>query len=184
MQHGALTARLGSFLSGALKQQAVDVLYDHGRQVKNALTPVGRLSAWFGDHYGANSLLAHIDLAVVEHGSDKALALVEIEETTDKPKVLLGDVLAILLGNGVRFRGNRVLRIGPWTSLIVLAYRPTIAHNKRAAFLEEQTNSIRMGLSTPNAAIGKIHLQTFRSEEDLKDKASRLLGQALTSSQV
>jgi hypothetical protein len=77
-----------------------------------------------------------------------------------------------------------LLQIGPWTSLIVLAYRPTIAHNTRAAFLEEQANSIRMGLSAPNAAIGKIRLQTFRSEEDLKDKASRLLGQALTRNQV
>jgi hypothetical protein len=184
MKHGALTAQLGNFLSAKLEQHAVKVLYDHGYQVKDMLTPVGRLSAWFGAHYGASSLLAHIDLAVVEHGSDKALALVEIEESTDKPKVLLGDVLAILLGNGVRFRGNRMLKIGPWTSLVVLAFHPTTAHDERVAFLEDQANRIRTGLSTPNAAVGKIHLQTFCNEEDLMHKASGLLDQAIMGNQV
>jgi hypothetical protein len=77
-----------------------------------------------------------------------------------------------------------VLKIGSWTSLIVLAYHPTTAHDERVAFLEDQANRIRMGLGTPNAAVGKIHLQTFCSEEDLMDKASRLLDQAIMGNQV
>ena len=157
MQHGALTARLGSFLSGALKQQAVDVLYDHGRQVKNALTPVGRLSAWFGDHYGANSLLAHIDLAVVEHGSDKALALVEIEETTDKPKVLLGDVLAIRRVAGLEAPGNRQFGGHAARERYGVELRVPVAVNGAG---RGEENALAVGREAAGGVAGRVLAQT------------------------
>jgi hypothetical protein len=43
----------------------------------------------FGKEYKSGALLAFLDIAVVSQDTDKVIALIEIEETTDKPKVLL-----------------------------------------------------------------------------------------------
>jgi hypothetical protein len=111
---------MASILSRELNNQPLDVLFDHGQKEPGPNDRVGKLASWFGPEFKLESRLSLIDIAVVLRGSAKALALIEIEETTDKPKVVLGDVLAILMGNGIKFQGKRDLLVGRWTSLIVL----------------------------------------------------------------
>ena len=182
MKHGILTARLGHQLAQTLDTHGMEVLYDHGWPEHSDTDQIGRITAWFRPDYHLGSLLAFVDLAVVARESGKALALVEIEETTDKPKVLLGDVVATLLGDGIKFQGKQDLLIGPWTTLLVFACDATGAHQARIAFLNRHINQLQHQLTTPNATIGKICLEAYRDETELAGKLHQWLTAALSVS--
>ena len=116
--------------------QGYDVLFDHGQAGQDDPARLGRIASWFGEAYCAGARLALVDIAVVERGSDRAVALIEVEESAAPPKVLLGDVLATLLGERITFRGQRQLQVGEWTTLIVLARYGQQPHPERLALLQ------------------------------------------------
>jgi hypothetical protein len=124
-------------------------------------------------------VLAQLDIAVVAPTSDKVVALLEIEETTDKPKVLLGDVLAMLLGDAVKFQGKRDLQVGSWTTLVVLGRSRTQPHPTRIAFLREQANHLKAVLSTSNAAVGQIVIDHFHERLELERKVRQWIQYAV-----
>jgi hypothetical protein len=183
MKHGLLTAAMANMLSRDLNNQPLDVLYDHGQKELGLNDRVGKLASWFDSKYKLESRLSFIDIAVVLRSSQQALVLIEIEETTDKPKVVLGDVMAILMGKGMKFQGKRDLLVGRWTTLIVLAYNQAGAHRRRVAFLEDQVNHLKSKLATSNASIGRIVIDTFRNELDLEAKLRLYVNKALTRAQ-
>jgi hypothetical protein len=165
MPAGRLTASVGIRLSQELSSKGFDVLFDHASKRTVPRETVGKIASWFDPEYNSNTRLGFLDIAVVSRHTQKALALVEIEETTDKPKVLLGDILATLLGSGIKFQGNRDLRIGPWTTLIVIGRSRWSSHQARIRFLLKQTAEIKSKLATPNAAIGHIVIDLFHEEK-------------------
>lgn len=167
---GILTDQLAKILTKELDQYGIDVLYDHGQQ---ACYPqnVGEIVSWFGNTYDRKSRLALFDIAIIKRETCKALALIEIEETTDKPKVLIGDVMAILMGDGIKFQGKHDLCIGPWTTLIVLGHYSHSPHLERVQFLEKQMKDLKSGMDTCNAIIGEIVIGLFNNEDDLNAKA-------------
>ena len=179
MTLGELTASVAIFLSQELSPKGFDVLFDHAPKGTVPPETLGKIVSWFGREYNSNTRLGFLDIAVVSSHTQKALALVEIEETTDKPKVLLGDILATLLGSGIKFQGNRNLRIGPWTTLVVMARSRWPSHQARISFLLEQAEEIKSKLSTPNASIGQIVIDLFRDEKDLLDKLPRQIEKAV-----
>jgi len=122
-----------------------------------------------------------LDIAVVLRETGKALVLVEIEESTDTPKVLLGDVLATLLGDRITFREGRNLEVGEWTALIVLARSKGGSHQKRADFLENRIAQLKPFLSTPNASIGGIVVDLFKDERELESKLITQVERALAA---
>jgi hypothetical protein len=174
---------MANMLSKELNNQPLDVLYDHGRKEPGLNDRVGKLASWFDSEYKLESRLSLIDIAVLLRSSQQALALIEIEETTDKPKVVLGDVMAVLMGNGIKFQGKRDLLVGRWTSLIVLTYTREGAHRRRTAFLEDQVNHLKSKLATPNASINRIVMDTFHNEADLEAKLRLYVNKALTRAQ-
>lgn len=95
------------------------------------------------------------------------MALIEIEETTDKPKVLLGDALATLLGSQVAFQGKQHWQVGSWTTLIVLAKRETAASKERIDFLQAQVTQLKIQLTTPNANVGRVIMAGYVDEAEL-----------------
>src|SRR5271157_4911215 len=99
---GQITVKVAETLCGYYESKGYDVLYDHDSTKEN----VGKIVSWFGDKYGRESELSQLDIAIIEKGSDKALALIEIEETNDTPKTFTGDLFGVLLGDYISFRGE------------------------------------------------------------------------------
>jgi hypothetical protein len=170
MPNGVLTSAVAHSLQCEFNKQGCDVLHDHGQEDGDFPENLGKIRSWSGSSLKSETLLADLDMAIVSHVGKKIYALIEIEETTDKPKVILGDVLATLLGNGIAFQGKLDLQVGEWTTLIIMAYDAHQLHGDRLVFLSEQANLLKEKLSTPNAAIGRIILDTYTSKMELEDK--------------
>lgn len=180
MARGEWTTQVARKLLEEFSQQGLDVLHDHGDKDSDLKGALGKLRSWFGPASTHETGLADLDLAIVARDKKKKVyALIEIEETTAKPKVILGDVFATLLGSGITFPGRGPLNVGIWTTLIVLVHKPQPSHKRRLAYLEQQVNQLKTHLSTRNASIGRIVLDTFQDETELKDKLERLIKEAL-----
>lgn len=170
MAHGALTARVARNLADHLGPHGSDVLYDHGETTNDLVGKVGRIVSWFGPEYKSGALLAFLDIAVVSKDTGKLVVLIEIEETSDKPKVLLGDALATLLGDRVTFQGKRQLEVGFWTTLLVFGKTNKRQHDDRITFVEDRLNQLKSSLSSHNTSIDRIIIRTFRKETGLQAK--------------
>jgi len=175
MKHGALTAEVARYLTEHLEPHCFDVLYDHGEISDDSVSQVGRIASWFGTEYKSVALLAFLDIAIVSKNTGEVVVLIEIEETTDKPKVLLGDVLATLLGDRITFQGKRDLDVGYWTTLLVLAKTGKRQHDDRIIYLEDKLNQLKSSLSTNNATISRIVLRPFRNVTELQDALLKLV---------
>jgi len=182
MAHGILTAKIARALSPELEAQGFDVLYGHGQLGTDSSDRLGKLKSWFGPNYRASAVLADLDIAIATRDTDQLIALVEVEETTSKPKVLLGDVLATLLGGHITFQGKRHFHVGEWTSLIVLARSTNPAHQSRIAFLEAQANHLKSKLDIPNAKIGKVVIRGFQNELELEQMLRELIQTTIVGS--
>ena len=95
-KHGEITAQIGS----RLKYEGYDIFYDHGTSGKY----VGKIVSTLKKAYGREDELSQLDIAIVKEDSDEIAILVEIEETSDRPKTLLGDIFGVLLGEHIFFK--------------------------------------------------------------------------------
>jgi len=170
MARGALGAQMARMLSEAFENRGAEVLFDHGQKEVDPANQLGKIVTWLGHQKRSDAMLAELDIAILIRESGKVCALIEVEETTDKPKVLLGDVFATLLGDRVTFQGDRNLPVGPWTTLIVMVRDRDQAHQSRMAFLQQEVDHIRSAISRPNATIGRVVLASFGDPTDLKNK--------------
>jgi len=168
--HGKMTVKAAETLFGYYETKGYTVLYDHDSTKDN----VGKIASWFGDKYSRESELSQLDIAIIEKGSDKAFALIEIEETNDTPKTFMGDVFGLLLGDHISFRGERKISVGEYTTLIVLG-KSKVLHKKRNEYLREQGMEIKSSLSTANSVIGNIVIDTFADEKGLYELLSSVL---------
>jgi hypothetical protein len=185
MPRGALTMQAARVLQPEFSQQGFDILHDHGQVGLDSPLLLGRISSWFGEAYKRGTILADLDMAVVSHAAavshsqERVYALIEIEETNNKPKVILGDVLATLLGKGIKFQGTRDLQVGRWTTLIVLAHDKHQSQLNRLPYLETQSKYLRENLLTPNASIGRVVIDTFVDDLQLEEKLRQSIAEAL-----
>jgi hypothetical protein len=180
MKHGELTTDLARYLAIVLEPNWFEILYDHGDTSQDTTGQIGRIVSWFGPEYKSEARLAFLDIAIVSKETGNAVALIEIEETTVKPKVIIGDVLATLLGDRITFKGERTLDVGPWTTLIVFVKGMGDSHGERIWYLQEKMNLLKSSLGTPNATIDRIVIQTFQGEVELQSKATELIGKEIT----
>jgi hypothetical protein len=179
MAKGILTVQAAHAYQEEFNQQGFDILYDHGQRGIDSPLRSGKIRAWFGDTYVPETILADLDMAVVSHNKERVYALIEIEETTRKPKVILGDVLATLLGKGIKFQGQRDLQVGKWTTLIVMMREPNPPQEGRLAFLNKQSNYLRENLLTPNASMGQVMIETFLDYPQLESKLRDAINYAI-----
>jgi hypothetical protein len=77
-------------------------------------------------------------MAVVETETDRALVLVEIEETSSTPKVILGDLFGTLMGDHVTFQGKRELKAGDHTSFIILVADEKLKSRDQIEYIQEE----------------------------------------------
>jgi hypothetical protein len=87
MANGELTARVASLLHTEFDLKGYDVLHDHREKENVYPENVGKLPSWFG-HFPptCDTSLADLDIAIVSRSDSRIHTLVEIEETTNKPK--------------------------------------------------------------------------------------------------
>jgi hypothetical protein len=172
--HGQMTGKVAETLCGYYEAKGYDVFYDHDSSKDNA----GKIASWSGERYSRDAELGQLDVAIVPKGSDRALALIEIEATDDSPKALLGNLFGVLLGDHISFRGERQFSLGAHTTLILLG-KSKVMHRKRNESLRAQGLQIKSSLSTGNAAIGNIVIDSFADERGLYTLLSSVLEQAL-----
>ena len=172
--HGQITVRVAETICGYYEAKGYDVFYDHDSTKEN----VGKIASWSGDRYSRDAELSQLDVAIVLKGSDQALALIALEETSDTPKALLGDLFGVLLGDHISFRGERNFSVGEHTTLIILG-KSRAMHRKRNENLREQGMQIKSHLSTANSTIGKIVIDSFVDEKGLYTLLSSVLDKAL-----
>lgn len=179
MANGALTTQVARSLQHEFDLQGFDLLHDHGKKGIDPTDKLGKLRSWFGPALKFESVLADLDIAIVSHHDKKIYALIEIEETTEKPKVILGDILATLIGKGIAFKGKHDLQVGEWTTFFVMVYVTRQSQSDRLAFLSEQVNNIKRNLTTPNASIGRIIIDTFSDDVQLEGKLRQHINEAI-----
>jgi hypothetical protein len=140
------------------------VLYEHG---DSSNKNVGTIVSWYGDGKKPEreTELSQLDLAIVEPSSNKVIALIEIEETNDRPKTLLGDVFCTLVGDQISFR-EKSLFVGRWTTLMIVGSSKE-PHVKRNQHILAKVERIKPALSSKNSSIGKVIIKTFSDEAKL-----------------
>lgn len=190
MPSGELTAKVARQLSKEYKPRGFDVFFDHGQQDIDCSEKLGEIVSWFGDHCDRSTRLAVLDIAVVCHKTNKVVALIEIEETSGSPKVIIGDVMATLLGEHITFRGNRGsqeekeppdLKVGNWTALIVLVKDENQEPSVRMKYLEKNLKRLKQHLPTANSLIGRFVVLPFTGISDLKIKLSTEIEKSIRS---
>ena len=163
---GELTAKMGKWLMKELKPRGYDVLYDHGSSKEGS----GKIVSWFGEALDRGARLSELDIAIVEQSSDKAVALIEIEESNDRPKTLLGNIFGFLMGEQVTFgkspKKRKKLLIGPWTTLLVLG-KSEDPNPKHIGYIHDNVEKVRSTLPTANSKIGKVEIKPFTDEKKL-----------------
>jgi hypothetical protein len=166
-KHGEITAALGKELSGSseLAKLGYAVIYDHG---KGGADDVGVTSAWIGDEKQRDNRLAEIDIVVYELQGNKARLLIEIEESGDNPKKIIGAAMATLFGEKISSSGQEDLQIGQWTTLLVLAKGEGDAHIERTRLIEEKINFLLSAEGRNKMKVGAVKLVLFQHEDDLK----------------
>jgi hypothetical protein len=157
-KRGELTAEIGK----SLKFEEYDVYYDHGV----AGDHVGRIVSTLEEKYLRRDELSQMDIAIVGKDSGKALVLIEIEETNDSPKALLGDAFGVLMGDYIFFHRKQEFTVNKHTALIVLG-KSKISDEKRNKFLRKKVMKVKSKLSTNNSKIGKVVIKSFADEKEL-----------------
>ncbi len=162
--YGQLTAKVAQNITPAMRKKGYEVIHDHGSPSDS----IGKIVSWYGkgEKCERETELSQLDVAIVEPNSGKAVVLIEIEETNDKPKVLLGDTLCVLMGDHICFRGRRQILVDNETTLVVLG-KGDASHEERNEYLSKKVMGIKSSLSTGNSKIGSVIIRAFCDEERL-----------------
>lgn len=166
--HGQLTAEIGK----SLEFEHYEALYDHGA----SSTTVGKIVSYFGDKNERGTQLSYLDIAIVRKNTNQVIALIEIEETANRPKTIIGDIFAFLMGERIAFQGKE-LEITNATTLIILGYS-RMQHPKHNQYILERVEKAKSVLGTRNCEIGKIIIATYSDKTKLSSLVAALLGEA------
>ncbi len=165
---GRLTVEIAERLSTYYCGEGCEVYHDHGDQGER-----GTIVSCYKNQQGKQ--LSHVDVVVVRKDTRRVLALLEIEETSDKPKIFLGDAFSILMGEAIICQGEP-LEPDEGTALFVAGISPT-DHKARNEFLQDRIMEVKSSLRTKNARIGRVEIKTYKDEQDLLDCLPSRLGQ-------
>jgi hypothetical protein len=164
-KHSELTAGIAQ----SLKYDEFDVLYDHESEGEM----VGKIVSTNKKEFFRDDEFSQLDIAVVHKGSKVAVALVEIEETNDRPKTILGGLFGVLYGKHILFKGT-ALKTGKFTTLIVVGVSKA-DHEKRNKYLLKRMKKVKAALDTKNSRIGKVVIKTYADVKDLSIEVPALL---------
>jgi hypothetical protein len=162
---GQLTSAVAKSITEEINKRGFDIYYDHGEKGEF----VGTIAVSIEKELSSEKQISQLDIAVVgrDTNKDKVIALIEIEETTDTPKTLIGDVFTTLMGNSVHLPGrNKIAEVGKWTTLIVLGKGER--HDERIKQINKIVNIAKLDFGTGNSQIGNIVIESFSHNEKLE----------------
>ena len=165
--HGQLTAAAAKSIMDEMNSKGYDVYYDHG-DPSNPF--VGTIAVSIEKELNSKNQIGQLDIAVVgrDVNKNKAIALIEIEETTDTPKTLIGDVFTTLMGNSVHLPGREnTAKVENWTTLIIIG--KGAGHEDRNQPICDMANNAKTALGTEISKIGSIVITAFSEKKPLKD---------------
>jgi hypothetical protein len=171
--HGQLTADLAQSIREEMSNRGFDVYCGHGK----AGTFTGQIVSSTEEMYKRGDELGHLDIAIVKKETNDAVALIEIEETNDKPKTVFSDVFGTLMGNFITLPHKGKSTVGNQTTLIILCKGEK--HEDRIRHIEEKARMTRSALGTGNSEIGNIVIRPFASKAQLKKRLIKQINKAI-----
>jgi len=177
--HGPSTSAVAESITEELNKKGYDVYYDHGQASKF----VGKIAVSIEKKLGREKEISQMDIAVIERNLSgernlrRVIALIEIEETTDNPKKLIGDIFAVLLGTSAFLLGGEQVDVGEWTTLIIIGKGAD--HKYRDDKICEMALKARFTLATNNSNIGNIVIKSFSEDKPLKNLLVRQIKKAI-----
>jgi hypothetical protein len=153
------------------KDRGFKVLHDHG--IAPSKENIGKIVSTLHKEYKNGDELSQLDIAFVNQDTNQIAILLEIEETTDKPKTFLGDIFGVLFGEYIFFK-RKALFIKANTLLVVVGVNRT-NHDVRNKGIQKQVNRAKANLGTRNARIRKVVVKTFANEQKLIEQLPLLL---------
>lgn len=173
--HGRLTSETAQAITDEMNKRGYDVYYDHG-DPSNPF--VGTIPISTEEGLTSKNQISQLDIAIVERDTYKAVALIEIEETTDTPKTLIGDMFTTLMGNSVHLPGReKPAEVGNWTTLIIIG--KDAGHEDRNDRICNLANKAKSALGTGNSQIGDIVIEAFSENKPLKDVLMNKIEEAI-----
>ena len=161
--HGRLTAEAAQAITAEMNKRGFDVYYDHG-DPSNPF--VGTIPVSTEEELTSKNQISQLDIAVVERDTYRAVALIEIEETTDTPKTLIGDIFTTLMGDSVHLPGRKnKAKVGNWTTLIMIG--KDAGHEDRNDRICNLANQAKSALGTGNSQVGNIVIAAFSEKKTL-----------------
>ena len=147
MEHGRYTAEVGCKLYTRYNGKKYHIYYDHGKgetRTQNTCKP----TPYFGDFkdYSKETTLSNVDIVVLDEKKDKVLLLVEIEESGNNPKKVLGDIGAILISDGLMILDNKKREFHSYCSKVkyILGIKTrTEAQNKKITGICNRINPMQ-----------------------------------------
>jgi hypothetical protein len=171
---GELTGRLGEEIQKKLSGEGYTIHYDHG---PSGSPGVGAISAYYSEKKHRETKLADLDIAILDP-KGRVILLVEIEESDDRPKTILGDAMTVLLADGIDCKDGPLEKIGEWTTLLIIAMGSGEKHEKRRKVIEERLEMIRSGAQPGKIRVGAVKVRLFEEESELRGIVGEYLDSA------
>ena len=180
---GLLTSAVAETIRVKMKKKNYDLYYDHKKDGKLTGTIAVSFEGKTKGKLGKEEEISQTDIAVVEEnfrqeGSlRKAIALIEIEETTDNPKKLIGDIFAALMGKSIFLPGGEEVAVGEWTTLIIIAKE--VGHKHRNDYIQNMANGAKSAFGSANLKIGDIVIDYFSPDKSLEKVLTNNINEAI-----
>lgn len=171
--HGRSTSDVAKAIRAKMNKRGFDVYCGHGEKGPF----IGKIVSSIKEKYKRGDELAHLDIAIVKKDTNDAVALIEIEETNDKPKTLLSDLFGTLMGNFISLPGQGKIAVGNQTTLIMVVKGKN--HGARNKYICEKAMMAKPTLGTGNSQIGNIVINSFTDNEKLKKVLVRKINEAI-----
>jgi hypothetical protein len=176
--HGPLTSAAAKSITEEMNKRGFDVYYDHG-DPSNPF--VGTIPVSTEKELSSKNQISQLDIAVMEMNTHRAIALIEIEETTDTPKTLIGDIFTTLMGDSVHLPGRKKIpEVGEWTTLIIIGNGA--GHDHRIEQIENIVNNAKSAMGTGNSQIGNVVIATLSDSKTLTDVLMKKIEEAIKRS--
>jgi hypothetical protein len=160
--HGQGTSAVAQAITPKLNERGYDVYYDHGKKGDF----VGKIAISIDEKLSRENEISQLDIAIIKRGTNKIIALVEIEETTDNPKKLIGDIYTVLMGRSIHLPGRKIVELGKKPTLIIIGMGTR--HDERNKYIVEKANIARSRLGTEISKIGNIVIESVTEKEHLE----------------
>lgn len=103
--HDRSTTKFAKSITNGMNKRGLNVYYDYDKKSKFS----GTIAISIEKILRSKNQIGQLDIAIVKSDKEinRAIVLIEIEETTDTPKTLIGDIFTTLMGDSIHLPGRK-----------------------------------------------------------------------------